>query len=192
MSPVIAIVRPVANLVAVPALPVTLPAIAAVTVRPVSVPTLVIFGCAAVVTVAAVVDVLALPVNAPVNVLAVTPFVTANDVNVPTLVILGCAAVVTVAAVVAVLALPVKAPTNVGAVIVLDDEIVPIFDKLREPSIIVVPDMATAPDTSNFCCGFVLPIPTFPPSAIRNTGVVVLTSLSKKSAITPFPPIVDW
>jgi hypothetical protein len=45
----------VVALVAVPALPLMLPVIVAVTVNPLSVPTLVIFGCAAVVTVPAVV-----------------------------------------------------------------------------------------------------------------------------------------
>ena len=50
-----------ANLVAVPALPVTLPVIGAVTVNPLRVPTEVIVGCAAVVTVPAVVAVVAVP-----------------------------------------------------------------------------------------------------------------------------------
>ena len=44
----------------------------------------------------------------------------------------------------------------------------------------------TAPKTSRVVDGVVTPpIPTFPPSAMRSTGTVVLTSLSKKSAITP-------
>ena len=81
-----------------------------------------IFGCAAVVTVPAVVALVAfgtvpvtlapaialrplpLPVKTPVlavNATAVTVPLTPNDVSVPTLVILGCAAVVTVPAVVA-------------------------------------------------------------------------------------------
>ena len=90
------------------------------TVNPVNVPTLVIFGCAAVVTVAA--EPVALPVNAPVNVVALTlpalmfP-VTANEVKVPVLVMFGCAFVVTVPAVVALVAAPLNAPTNVVAVI---------------------------------------------------------------------------
>jgi hypothetical protein len=77
-----------------------------VTERLVSVPVDVIFGCAAVVTVPAVV---AAPLNAPVNVVALTlpalmlP-VTERLVSVPVLVILGCAAVVTVPAVVALVA----------------------------------------------------------------------------------------
>ena len=52
-------------LVAVAALPLTLPTIVFVTVKPVSVPTDVIAGCAAVVTVPAVVAVAALPVMLP-------------------------------------------------------------------------------------------------------------------------------
>ena len=57
-------------MVAVAALPVMLPAIGFVTVKPVSVPTLVIAGCAAVVTVPAVVAVAALPVHEPDDPLA--------------------------------------------------------------------------------------------------------------------------
>jgi hypothetical protein len=72
-----------------------------VTVRLDNVPTLVMLGCAAVVTVPAVVAVVADPVMLPVMVL-----VTVNPVNVPTDVILGCAAVVTVPAVTAVVAEP--------------------------------------------------------------------------------------
>ena len=103
-----------------------------VTASEVNVPTLVIFGCAAVVTVPAVV---AAPLSAPVNVVALTlpalilP-VTANEPNVPTLVILGCAAVVTVPAVVALVAAPLNAPTNVVAVIEL-------FDKLAVSPVLV-------------------------------------------------------
>ena len=86
-------------------------------------PTLVIFGCAAVVTVPAVVALVAAPDNAPVNVVADTlpalmlP-VTAKLVSVPVLVMLGCALVVTVPAVVAlpaVVAAPLNAPVNVVA-----------------------------------------------------------------------------
>jgi hypothetical protein len=69
-------------LVTVAADPDTLPVIAFVTVKPVSVPRLVIFGCDALVTVAADPDTL------PVMVL-----VTVNPVNVPRLVIFGFAAV---------------------------------------------------------------------------------------------------
>jgi hypothetical protein len=70
-----------AAVVTVPAVladPDTLPVIVLVTVKPVNVPTLVIFGCAAVGT-----------VNDP----AVSAPLTANDESVPTLVIFGCAAV---------------------------------------------------------------------------------------------------
>ena len=91
-------------------------------------------GCAAVVTVAAEPD--ALPVNAPVNVVALTlpalmlP-VTAKLLNVPVEVMLGCAAVVTVPAVVALVAAPLNAPTNVVAVIEL-------FDKLAINPVLVI------------------------------------------------------
>ena len=61
-----------------PAVPVTLPFIAALTVKPVSVPTDVMLGCAAAVTVAAE------PVTLPLMEL-----VTVNPVSVPTDVILG-------------------------------------------------------------------------------------------------------
>lgn len=87
------IVRAVSSLVAVAALPVTLPAIGAVTVNPVKVPTEVIAGWAAAVTVAA--DPVTLPVIGAVTV---------KPVNVPTEVIAGWAAVVTVPAVVALVA----------------------------------------------------------------------------------------
>ena len=126
---------------------VTLP----VTARLVNVPTLVILGCAAVVTVPAVVAVPAKPavaafrlatwvvedttrgavpvatveINCPVTLAfpAVTLPVTANDVSVPTEVMLGCAFVVTVPAVVALVAAPDRAPTNVVAVIELLDKL---------------------------------------------------------------------
>ena len=73
-----------------PAVPVTLPLIAALTVSPVSVPTDVMLGWAAVVTVPAE------PVTLPL-----IAALTVNPVRVPTDVILGCAAVVTVPAVAA-------------------------------------------------------------------------------------------
>jgi hypothetical protein len=76
-----------------------------VTSRLVSEPTLVMFGCAAVVRVP--VTKLALTKFAPVKLLALALPVTANEVNVPTDVMLGCAAVVTVPAVVAVATAPV-------------------------------------------------------------------------------------
>ena len=91
-----------------------------VTIKLVNVPTLVMLGCALVVTVAA--EPVALPDNAPVNVVALTlpalmlP-VTAKLVSVPVLVMFGCAFVVTVPAVVALVAAPLSAPTNVVAVI---------------------------------------------------------------------------
>ena len=121
--------------------PTKLPAVALpVTARAVRVPTDVMLGCAAVVTVAAVVaepdtvmvyvplsraastvpDVRLVafkletlapdPFSVPMKLPAVVLPVTAKLLKVPTLVMLGCAAVVTVAAVVAA---PVKAPTNV-------------------------------------------------------------------------------
>ena len=91
--------------VTVPLEHVKLPAvILPVTVSDDNVPTDVIFGCAAVVTVAAV------PLTDPLIV-----ELTVNPVNVPTLVILGCAAVVTVPAVVALVAAPLNAPVNVVA-----------------------------------------------------------------------------
>ena len=64
------------------------------TLKLVNVPTLVMLGCALVVTVPAVVALVAAPLNAPVNVVALTlpalilP-VTAKLLNVPTLVMLG-------------------------------------------------------------------------------------------------------
>ena len=87
------IVLAVASLVAVAALPSTLPAIVPVTDKPVNVPTEVIAGCAGAVTVAAV------PVIFPV-----IGAVTDKPVNVPTEVIAGWAAAVTVPAVVALVA----------------------------------------------------------------------------------------
>ena len=97
----------------------------------VSVPTLVILGCAAVVTVPAVVAEVADPAVATfkfatcvvdvtvngavpvatfdISVLAVTEPLTPNDVSVPTEVMFGCAAVVTVPAVVADVAVPAVA-----------------------------------------------------------------------------------
>ena len=112
-----------------------------VTPKLVNVPTLVMFGCAAVVTVPAVVAALTvpvtlapascdrplpLPVNTPVfDVMfaAVTVPLTPKLVNVPTDVMLGCAAVVTVPAVVALVAAPLNAPTKVVAVIELLDKL---------------------------------------------------------------------
>jgi hypothetical protein len=83
--------------VAVAAEPDMLPVIVLVTVKPVNVPKLVIFGCAAVGT-----------VNEP----AVNAPLTANDDNVPTLVMFGCDAVLNapvsvVAAIVVALIVPV-------------------------------------------------------------------------------------
>lgn len=80
--------RDVARAVAVPELPVTLPAIGALTVRPVNVPTEVIAGWAAVVTVPAVVAAVAfvalVAVAAFPVILPAIGFVTVRSVNVPT------------------------------------------------------------------------------------------------------------
>ena len=98
-----------------------------VTARALSVPTDVMLGCAAVVTVPATVAVPTVrldavpvsPVPAPINwpAVVILPLELIapefNEVSVPTEVIFGCAAVVTVPAVVAELAAPVRAPTNV-------------------------------------------------------------------------------
>jgi hypothetical protein len=101
-----------AAVVTVAADPVTLPAIAAVTVNVANVPTDVMFGCAAVVTVPAtpavatfkfatcVVEVTTNGAVPLAKVDVICPEVL-KDVSVPTLVMFGCAAVVTVPAVVA-------------------------------------------------------------------------------------------
>ena len=134
------------------------PVIVPLTPSPVNVPTEVMLGCAAVVTVAAVPALVAnvafatvpvtlapaialsplpLPVNTPVFAVmfaAVMLPLTPSDVSVPTEVILGCAAVVTVPAVVALVAAPDRAPTNVVAVIEL-------FDKLAVKPVLVSSEM---------------------------------------------------
>ncbi len=141
LAPAIAL-RPLPLPVNIPVLAVNATAVTVpLTPSDVRVPTLVIFGWAAVVTVPAVVALVALvalatvpvtfapaialrpeplPVNTPVlavNAEAVTVPLTPSDVRVPTEVILGCAAVVTVPAVVALVAAPLSAPTKVVAVI---------------------------------------------------------------------------
>ena len=80
-----------------------------VTVRLLNVPTEVMLGCAAVVTVPAVVAEPAEPLTEPVMVDD-----TVNELNVPTEVMLGCAAVVTVPAVVADATVPVMLPPGIA------------------------------------------------------------------------------
>jgi hypothetical protein len=118
----------------------------------------VMFGCAAVVTVPAVVALVAAPDRAPVNVVADTlpalmfP-VTARLVNVPTDVIFGCAAVVTVPAVVALVAAPLSAPVNVVALtlpadmlpVTASDVNVPTDVILGCAAVVTVPAVVAAP-----------------------------------------------
>jgi hypothetical protein len=85
-----------------------------VTASAVSVPTEVMLGCAAVVTVPAVVALVAVPADP--DILPVIVAVTVSPDNVPTEVMLGCAAVVTVPAVVAEVAL-VAAPLKVAVIV---------------------------------------------------------------------------
>jgi hypothetical protein len=145
-------------------------------VKPVKVPTLVMFGCAAVVTVAAEPVVfwlsvatraaatvpvvillpfsadipLPLPVNTPVLAVIFAPVIvplTPKPVNVPTDVMFGCAAVVTVPAVVAA---PVSAPTNVVDVTLVS----PATDVTVAPSVnVVLPN--TTFEFANLACASV-------------------------------------